>query len=764
MKDAPFSRESGSIQEAVVPVGGLELPLKSPDLEPSELLQLVRTISKHKVLLLLACLGGLAVALLLARVLTPLYQAHTLVEIQGINESYLGMRSLDPLAADETLAPSYLQTQLKILQTTTLLRMVRDSLELAERPELLAHKSRLSEWKERAGLPRPEPPDARLAALDWLRDAITVRALPETRLIEITATSTDRDLAAVVANRTAQVYIDQSLDVRWEAIKQTSEWITPKLDELRIKLENSEGALQGYAESSGVMFMPEGENSVAQTKLLQLELELSRAEGERVMKQTEYELASSTRPEFFPRAAEDAAAREYQVRLTDLRRQLAELRENFTPSHYRVQQVQAEIKELEAALAAEHATLTERIANSFKAAQRREDLLKLQYQQQARLVSDQAAKIVRYNILKHEVKSNQDIYELLLREMKEAGVASAMHANNIRVLDPAEPPMQPFSPNRKWYSVIGMVTGLFAGVVFIFARQHADRTLHNPGQTPRYLKVSELGYIPKIVTKKSAEPPKRRTTMLGIDAPPPAVDALAGEITPKTAPALVSWYDKSSIPAECFRSALASLRLSADAGTHPRIVVVTSAGPSEGKTTAVTNLGIALAEIEKSVLLVDADVHRPRLHSVFGLSNSPGLTTLLSDVRPVSEYLDSELARKTAVPGLFLLPSGPMMSDVHGLLNSERVPALLGRLKKTFGTVLIDTPPAMGASYARVLARLADAAILVIRAEQTTIEAAFTAYHRLMEDRIRVFGTILNGVELKVAGSYYDRRQGYYQR
>jgi capsular exopolysaccharide synthesis family protein len=175
----------------------------------------------------------------------------------------------------------------------------------------------------------------------------------------------------------------------------------------------------------------------------------------------------------------------------------------------------------------------------------------------------------------------------------------------------------------------------------------------------------------------------------------------------------------------------------------------------------VANLGIALAEIEKSVLLIDADVHRPRLHNVFGLSNQTGLISLLKDTKPIDEYSAEELGKKTGVPGLSLLSSGPILplGEVNGLLNSDRVPQLLAALKRQFSMVLIDTPPALGVSYARVLARLADATVLVIRADHTTIEVARAAYQRLVEDRIRVDGTILNGVSLDSHGSHVYYRQ-----
>jgi capsular exopolysaccharide synthesis family protein len=706
-----------------------------------------------------ACLAGLVAGLALARIRTPTYQAQTLVEIQGINENYMNIHSVDPIAPDEALAPSYLATQLQILKSRPLLRRVSDHLNLADRAEFAPREPRASAWLRKIAFSQPKvAPDAKSAVLDWLQGTLKVRTVQESRVIEVTANSSDRELAPLVTNTLADEYIAQTLDLRWESIKGTSDWITKKLEELRLRLEGSERVLQDYAQKSGVMFMSDGQNSIAETKLMELESELSRAEGDRVQKQAEYELASLSKPDFFPKAAEDSAAREYSVKLTDLRRQLAQLRDTFTPSYYKVQEVQAEIKEMESALAAEHGILTKRIANSFVAAQRRENLLRQQYLDQTRLVSEQAGKIVRYNVLRHEVKSNQDIYELLLKEMKEAGLAAAMHANNIRILQPAEPPVRPYSPDPTWYSVIGSVSGLFFGVLFVLGKQHSDRRLRNPGQSSRYLNVSELGFIPKISSRRLARLPRRETSTLNLGAAGPDVVSSSPN-DQKLVHGLVSWHDKTSFPAECFRSAVASIRLSAMTGVHPGVIVFTSAGPAEGKTTTVANFGIVLAEIEKSVLLVDADVYRPHLHDLFGIDNTTGLTTVLSADGPLADYQDTQLSRKTDVPGLSILPAGPAIRDVNGLMNSERLAMLLRRLKQRFGTVLIDTPPALGVSYARVLARQADGAVLVMRAEQTTIDSALAAYSRLVEDRIHVLGTILNGVDPKIAGSPY---QAYY--
>ena len=206
---------------------------------------------------------------------------------------------------------------------------------------------------------------------------------------------------------------------------------------------------------------------------------------------------------------------------------------------------------------------------------------------------------------------------------------------------------------------------------------------------------------------------------------------------------LISWQRKPGPVAESFRSLLASILFSGENGTRPRVLVVTSANPMEGKTTVASNLGIAFAEIHHKVLIIDGDLRKPRMHEVFGVANEYGLTTLLKDGPVEPEVLDSVL-RQTSIPGLFVLPSGPADQNTANPLYGAKLPELLAKFKREFDMVIIDTPPMLQMPDARVLGRLADAVILVTRAGHTTRDAAMAANQRFAEDRTRVLGTILN--------------------
>ena len=228
---------------------------------------------------------------------------------------------------------------------------------------------------------------------------------------------------------------------------------------------------------------------------------------------------------------------------------------------------------------------------------------------------------------------------------------------------------------------------------------------------------------------------------------------------------LVTWVRKKSLISESFRTTLTSILFSARDGDRPRVLVLTSASPKEGKTTVVCNLGIAVAEINQKVLIIDADLRRPRMHQVFGVKNDgPGLSEILLKAEPLEDVDFEGLARPTYMPGLYLLPSGRSRLNAASMLHSGRLPELLHGLRKRFDTILIDTPPMVNIPDARVLARLADGVILILRSAVTTRDAALLAKQRFMDDGIPIMGTILNNWNPNTPGYGYYRNyyEGYF--
>jgi len=232
--------------------------------------------------------------------------------------------------------------------------------------------------------------------------------------------------------------------------------------------------------------------------------------------------------------------------------------------------------------------------------------------------------------------------------------------------------------------------------------------------------------------------------------------------------ALATLKRKPSMLAESFQNALTSILFSAHHGERPRMMAVTSAGPSEGKSTVVSNLAIALAQINQRVLIVDADMRRPRVHQIFGVSNEIGLSTLLNERSAVRARPQSAYFVETEVPGLVVLPSGPIATNASNLLYSPRLAELLGALRSEFDSILIDTPPMLHLADARVLGQHCDSVILVVRAGRTTRDAALAALKKLEQDGTSVLGTILNdwdptGGAVGYGGTYYRGYSKYYR-
>ncbi len=708
-------------------------------------------------LVLIAFLGCLA-GFLLTLPQTPIYQARTSIEVQEMNENFLNMRDMNPTApAGSMYYPEFdIQTQVKILQSRELLSRVVKKLDIENRP-LVVNETRLSAWRRALGLPGSNAASIRGQALGMAAGNLHVRAQANTRLIDILCDSTNPQLAADFLNTLASEFIEENLEARWKTTQHTGEWLSRQMEDLKIKLEKSEEQLQQYARITGLMFTGEKDN-IAEEKLKQLQEELSKAQADRVSKQSKYEIASSASTESLPDVLDDGSVKDYQVKLTDLRRQLAELSATYTPAHAKVKKVEAQVGTVEAALSRERGNIIRRIRNDFEAAQRRERLLAASYTAQAALVSEQAANVSHYNILKREVETNRQLYDNMLQRVKEAGIAGALRASNIRVVDPAIPPSAPYKPSLFANSVVGLLGGIFLGLVLVVVRDRADRSIQEPGDSAWILNTCELGIIPRA----DFDPFTKRRLF-------PLARADEARRTTTNDLALVTYERKPSVLAESFRSVLTSILFSGTNGGQPRVIVLSSANPKEGKTTVSSNLAIALAEANHRVLLIDGDLRRPRLHQIFELDNKHGLADILSHPGPLNgRGLPPGLIQETGVPNLFMLPCGSPVS-VTALIYSKQLPELIRCARAEYDMVLIDAPPMLQMADARVFGRNSDGVILVIRAHQTTRDAARLARQRLAEDGIRLLGTVLNDwnprrTTVYAYYKYYERYNHYYYK
>ena len=739
-----------------------------------------RILRRRKGTVILVAFLGLLVGVLVTLPQTPVYQARTSLEIQDLNQDFLNIKATSPVAEGGSYAAlTDIQTQIKILQSETLIARSVQKLRSGKAGDLKAETGRIPAWRKALNLPMPSLVDQREASLRGAAGNLKVRAAGQTRIIELLFDSTNPQLAAELLNTLTNEYIEQNMEARWQMSLRTGDWLGRQLDDMRIKLERSEDQLQAYARQSGLLYMGDktgDKQSVSEQKLQQLQMSLLVAQADRIDRQSKWEIASNASSETLPDVLNDPSLQTVQSKLADLRSQRAELTTTFQPEYSKVKHLDAQIADLEKTLAAERKSSLERIRHEFDEASRKEALLAQDYAAQARLVTADGEKSIQYNILRREADSNRQLYETVLQKVKESSIASAMRASNIRVVDAAKTPGSPYKPDLKTNAGMGSLAGLFLGIVFVVMREREDRTLQEPGETSFWLNLPELGIIPsglergRLSTSYFGYYGRKRLKEAKPDAALTAAANGDGDLQGtggKTAGAtedqieLVTWQRKPSMIAEAFRVVLTSLLFTGNNGSRPRVLVLTSASPKEGKSTVTSNLAIALAEIKQRVLLIDADLRKPRQHEIFQIPNERGLSSLLME-RPLPPERLEGIIQETKIPGLFVLPSGPSTQAAANLLYSANLPELLAKFRKEFDMVIIDTPPMLQMPDARVMGRIADGVLLVFRAGQTTRDAAIAAGQRFSEDETRVVGTILNGWDPKRSpNGYYGYYNGY---
>jgi capsular exopolysaccharide synthesis family protein len=720
-----------------------------------EYLQIIR---RHRGTVILFAFLGLLLAVLYTMPQTPLYRARTVIEIQNINNDFMNMRSVSPVAEDNTSnVLTDVQTQMKIIQSENLIDRVIQKLKSEGKITALKATSRFAPIKKLLNLPESKGDDPDYTLEQLAMRSLTVHQMGQTRVLEVLYTSSDPKFAADFVNTLTSEYVDSNMEARWKMSERTGQWLNSQLDDMRIKLEQSEKELQQYAERSGLLYTTPASGSaektnVSEDKLRQLQEALSQAESDKAKAQSRYEIAKAAPPESVGDVLNDESLRNLQDKITDLKRQKAQALVTYTEKNPKVQVIESQLEPLQTEFQLERNAVIEHIRNDYDSAVRREKLLEADYNAQSSIVTDQAGKSIQYNILKRDADSNRQLYESTLQQVKAASVASAIRNSNIRIVDEAKPPHQPFSPSLKANSLIGLVGGTLLGVVFILIRTRADRTLRQPGDVNFWTHAPELGVIPSAKTQGLR---RIGNGDKGVGGALTTVGRMGNEPIE-----LITWDQSPSLVAEAFRAVLTSILFVGETGSRPKMLVVTSCGPGDGKTTVVSNLGIAMAEIRRRVLIIDADMRRPRMHQLFELSNEFGLSTLLRDTHSVENPLES--VQETRVPGLYVLTSGPATASAANLLYSQRLPELLAQFRSEFDMVLIDTPPSLQLTDGRVLGRLADGVVFVARIGQTTVDAAIALHKRFWEDHTRVLGTIMNDWNPKTASNgYYGAASGY---
>ena len=548
-----------------------------------------------------------------------------------------------------------------------------------------------------------------------------------TRLVDIRYTSTDPVFAAAAANAVATTYIQQSMEFKVNTSKEAGDFLSDRLAEQRSAVEASERALQEFKEQNGAVAMADGTSSILVQRLTDLNAALIKAKTERIGKESLYNQLKSMQAagtiETFPAVLANEYIQGLKTNLAQLQRDQAQLAERYGENHPEMINARTAVQTANAKLVTEIAKVVEGVNSEYRAALAQEQSLQGALNAQRSEALGQNKMSVTYSVLQREADSNRQIYESLLQQAKETGIAGERRTTNVRIVDAAEVPQAPISPNVRADLTFAVVAGLVFAIGLAFGFEYLDNRIKTPQELKATIGVPFLGMVPAVVDDKQPNPL--------LDNGPPQNFA------------------------EAFKSIRTNVLFSsADEGM--RTVVVTSAGPGEGKSVVAGNMAMALAQAGQRVLLIDADMRRPRVHEIFGGEQEPGLSNVLA-----GNAKTSEAVRKSKTAGLWLLPAGHIPPNPAELLGSRRYTDFIASLGVHFDWVILDTPPVMVVADSSIVANQSSGVIFVVRADHTSKHAVRAAAEQLESANAHLVGTVLNAVDLVRNPYYYS---AYYRK
>lgn len=667
---------------------------------------------------------------------TRVYDATCTIIIDLAAPKYLDKEAmqdvLDTSPGGVYFTREYYETQYKVLVSRAVAERVVAQLQLASNERFL-------------GLDRVEPGQrAKLresaSPLGMVQAGLRVEPVKDSRIVRIRFEHTDPEMAALVANAVADAYIAENLSVKVSASLNASDWLERQLADLEEKLERSGKALFEFKRSHDIVATSwEDRQSIVSQRVTAINDALTRARVQRATLEARNEQiaalgdavdSNDTGGEALSLVANSSTVQALKVRYIEATAECADLKLKYLEDHPKLEACREKLDLARKSLKREIQTQLDAATAEYREVLKTErNLVKLLEETKSDAFGlNQWER--EYTELKRTNDNNQRLYDALLKRLKDTGITSALQVSNVRILDRAQPKRLPLRPNLRQNLMLAIMLGLLGGVGLAFAVEFFDTSIASQAQIEEKLGVTFLGIVPRIARGK---------------------EGVAKDLIVHTHP--------QSAVAECLRSVRTNL-LFMSPEKPLKTILVTSSSPQEGKTTAATLLAQAMAESGNRVLLVDADMRRPRIHRVFSLANSAGLSSLILGEGTLQGYV-----KETFVPNLSILPCGPVPPNPAELLHTEAFKRLLVEMAGSFDRVIIDSPPVGIVSDAVVIATGVDGTLVVLKAGQTSRDVARLAIKSLRDVNARVFGAVLNDLDLedqKYGQYYYYYRYGYY--
>lgn len=722
-----------------------------------------------------------------------IYEASSRVQVDLESNPMYGSNPA-PMILNPVNDPAYFNTQLQILTSPGLLRRVVKTLDLEHNKAFLRPQQSQphSTWRtivkmigvggaeKKPDSPQPNllPLTSQIAPATANEDLVEAKRLApyvnalagglrvepvrenragfykETRLIDIEYQHGDPEIAAKIVNAVAETFVRSNLEKKSETNTSTSEFLSKRVTELQTQIRAAEEKLVDYAKNNQILSLDASQNTVVE-RLAGLNKQLLEAENDRKMAEAEFNAAKN------PGAANalaESASKEIEVtesKLAELKQKRAQLLVEATEEAPEVKELDQQIDVLQKHLTETRArgtsTLLKNLETKYRQAAEREDSLRKSFNQQKSETVTQNEAAINYRILQQEIETNKGLLNNLLQRSKENDVILAGRPNNISIVDYAIVPDFAVGPARMRTVVLAFVLALAFGIALALFLEYLDDTVHSTDDVERTLRLPALAVIPAMGASAT-----RRRLLSGSQTLQKRNGSNGNN------PELLLHVNGRSALAEAYRQLRTSVLLST-AGRAPKTLLITSSLPGEGKTTTAVNTAISLAQTHAQVVIIDADMRRPRLRSIFDLPEREGLSSILSS--DISSEGVMKLITRDEASGLYILPSGPVPPNPAELLGSDQTRKLIALLSEKFTHIVIDSPPVHSFTDGVLIASMVDGVLLVVHGGKSSRNVVRRSRQLLLDIGAKIVGVVLNNVSVRSNDYYYYRRyyhQSYY--
>ncbi len=566
---------------------------------------------------------------------------------------------------------------------------------------------------------------------DIVMEEMNMEIGKEVNMLKITYSADDPRVAAIISNGVAQAYIEHNLDIRVRPYRDAIEWLSARMVDLRSKVVTSEKKLQTYKEKTGIVSFSEKENVITQ-KLQELVSQLVQAETKRQEADARYNQIKAVidkpeRLETLPEIVNNVVIQGIKNEELRLKTKISELSEKYGPKHPQIIKTKTELEEVKKNFFVEARKMLNAAKTEYEVAGARESSLRKAVEEQKKTVMELGKKSIDYGVVAGESDSNKQFYELLLKKLQEATLSGGINVSDVQIVDWALPQESPVRPKRLLYILMSIVAGLFGGAGLSIFVEYLDDTVKTSEDIEFKFKLPFIGLVPSAELKNNSGKP-----MVYLVSSP------------------------RSIVSEVYKGIRTSVVLSsADNGL--KVILIASAGPKDGKTTTAINLSAAMAQFGESVLLIDCDLRKSKIHEAFSLNNTVGLSNIIAGgngIPPVIKTVKN-------LPNLNVITAGSSPPNPSVLLSSRYMSYLLSGLREKYDRIIIDSPPLLAVSDALTLSSLSDGVLLVAKGGVTKEDALMRCKKSLEGVKSNIIGVIINNVTLEGNDYYYPYYKQY---